>query len=371
MATMRKMNGGKYYSRIQWWANVNRKEKLIPLKTSDKATARVRLNEVNRNEEDIKNGINIEFAWMNNDGETKVIEYALESAVEEYLDYLRSNGRRASTIRRAKAVLKNLTGTLGKSFPIKKLKSSDIERYKSFYIDKKKGQGLNVDLTRIRAFTNWAYDMKDMMVKRPKVTMIKVPKQNPKYLTESDLRKMQEMDWLDAHYKEAFTMYYQTGMRLREVFDGEIDGYWIEVQGENSKSGIPREINLNDFHLKVILEMKARYLSKPSQSHRYKTGYYSKVFKKVATVIGRPNLRFHNLRDTFAVIRYLETRDIYQVSKECGHSSVKVTEKYARMSIRKIEQDFPTLAKNYTGRNIPKSVKEDTILEDTSTQLRN
>ena len=104
---------------------------------------------------------------------------------------------------------------------------------------------------------------------------------------------------------------------------------------------------------------------------RVKTDYYSKVFKKVVKALGKPHLKFHNLRDTFAVMRYLETRDIYQVSKELGHSTVKVTEKYARMSIRKIEQDFPTLAKNYTGRNIPKSVKEDTILEDTSTQLRN
>ena len=63
--------------------------------------------------------------------------------------------------------------------------------------------------------------------------------------------------------------------------------------------------------------------------------------------IGREKLHFHNLRDTFAVMRYLETRDIYQVSKELGHSSVKVTEKYARFNIRRLSQDFPTLAGDY------------------------
>ena len=56
------------------------------------------------------------------------------------------------------------------------------------------------------------------------------------------------------------------------------------------------------------------------------------------------------MRDTFAVMRYLETRDIYQVSKELGHSSVKVTEKYAKFQLRRLEQDFPILAKTYKAR---------------------
>jgi len=366
MASLKKRRT-KWYARVRWYDNNGRRyENQIPLLTKDKATARIRLSEVSRNEKDLRDGIDVEFAWQNKEGETKIVEYSLESAVEEYLSYLRSNGRRNSTIERANIVLNNFMSALGKTFPVKNIKSVDIERYKSLFADKRKGQGLNVELTRIRAFVNWAYDIKDMMDKRPKVTMVKVSKQNPKYLTESDLKKMQEMDGLDAHFKEAFTMYYQTGMRLREPFDGEIDGYWIEVKGEDSKSGIPREINLNDFHLKVILEMKARYLTKPDQPHRVKTGYYSKVFKKVVRALGKPHLKFHNLRDTFAVMRYLEKRDIYLVSKELGHSTVKVTEKYARMSIRKIEEDFPTLAKNYTCRNIPKSLKGDTLLGDTN-----
>ena len=47
-------------------------------------------------------------------------------------------------------------------------------------------------------------------------------------------------------------------------------------------------------------------------------------------------------------MRYLETRDIYQVSKELGHTSVKVTEKYAAFNLRKLAQDFPILARNYS-----------------------
>ena len=89
-----------------------------------------------------------------------------------------------------------------------------------------------------------------------------------------------------------------------------------------------------------------------SRTSRFKTftDSYSKVFKKVMIELGKSRLHFHNLRDTFALIRYLETRDIYQVSKELGHTTVKVTEKYAMFSIRKLQKDFPILAGQYVGR---------------------
>ena len=59
---------------------------------------------------------------------------------------------------------------------------------------------------------------------------------------------------------------------------------------------------------------------------------------------GRGELIFHNLRDTFAIIRYIQTRDIYQVRNELHHSSVSVTEKYANFySMKELESDFPAL----------------------------
>ena len=96
--------------------------------------------------------------------------------------------------------------------------------------------------------------------------------------------------------------------------------------------------------------MKSR-LSNSKATYRTATGHYSKVFKKMIQKIGRGDLHFHNLRDTFAIMRYLETRDIYQVSKELGHTSVKITEKYALFSLRKLSQDFPLLSENYLHRD--------------------
>ena len=51
----------------------------------------------------------------------------------------------------------------------------------------------------------------------------------------------------------------------------------------------------------------------------------------------------HCLRHTFAVRRYLQTRDIYLVKNELGHESVTTTEKYAKLSLKRLENDFPSL----------------------------
>jgi len=61
----------------------------------------------------------------------------------------------------------------------------------------------------------------------------------------------------------------------------------------------------------------------------------------------------HCLRHTFAVRRYLQTKDIYLVKQEMGHASVTTTEVYARFSLRRLEMDFPTLVESPNMSEIP------------------
>ena len=77
------------------------------------------------------------------------------------------------------------------------------------------------------------------------------------------------------------------------------------------------------------------------------------MFKKALIDIGADSSKhLHSIRHTFAVRRYLQTRDIYQVKQEMGHSSVTTTEVYAKFSLRRLEMDFPSLVKsNNSGEN--------------------
>ncbi len=364
MAGLRKLRN-KWYARIYLWDGYRKSERLIPLKTETKTTALIRLAEVNHYENDIKNGINFSFPWLNESGSTIIKMITLQDSIDGYLIYLKNNGCRETTIERAFYCLKNLTQCLGKQFSIEKICTSHIEMFKSYCKEKLTDSGININLTRIRAFLNWSKDVQDIINKIPNIQMIRVAGKMPSYLNELEQSKIIDLDWLDSHYKNAFKMYLETGCRLREPFDGTIDGKWLVVNESNSKTGIPREILLNSFHIKIINEMKNRLLQSSAKPRTFTTKY-SRMFKKSCTAIGRGDLHFHNLRDTFALMRYLSTRDIYQVSKELGHTSVKVTEKYTKFRLRKLEQDFPSLTVGFLNKNRAETVITDTVITDTT-----
>ena len=81
------------------------------------------------------------------------------------------------------------------------------------------------------------------------------------------------------------------------------------------------------------------------------------MFKKALIDIGADSSKhLHSIRHTFAVRRYLQTRDIYLVKQEMGHSSVTTTEIYAKFSLRRLEMDFPSLVKSNNSREIREKV---------------
>ena len=362
MATL-KNRRGKWYARVQWRDEFYKmKEKQIPLRTESKATALTRVSTVNKYEDDIKSGLEFSFPWLNNEGETKVVRYLLNDAIDDYLKYLENNGSKQSTIERAYFCFLNFKKVLGEKFPVERIGIAEIERVKGYHKGKLSDNGINIVLTRIRAFVNWLSDTKGILKMAPKVRFIKVPKHPPRYLKEADLNAIMSLKWLDKHYKNVFKLYWETGARLREIFHGSIDGRWLVVSAGDSKSGLPREMLLQQHHIPTIKEMHSRW-KKSNANFKTFTLRYSKMFKKVAISIGREDLHFHNLRDSFAVMRYIETRDIYQVSKELGHSSVKVTEKYTSFSIRRLEKDHPSLGQLLQKKE--KKLLKDTKMKDT------
>ncbi|MBT4734756.1 MAG: tyrosine-type recombinase/integrase [Candidatus Marinimicrobia bacterium] len=343
---------GNYYSRIRPRGNEHFREKIIPLKTDSRREATIRNSIVHSQRDIIANGGSVTLPWLKNN---LTLEFILKDAIPEYLSFLKTNGRKESTIVRAEFCLTKYEKVLKGQFPVKDQKVSHIEYFKESLKGEVSDQTINLNLTRVRAFLNWCVDIKESLEKTPKIVFIKVPEKAPSYLTESDMAKIQSKVNLSQYWKDVFRMYWETGMRLREAFKGTIDGNWLVVDGKDSKSGRIREIALQPHHIHIILKMQSK-LSENTSLYKGATDWYSIKFKRLMIEIEREHLHFHNLRDTFALMRYLETRDIYQVSKELGHSSVKVTEKYAKFQVRRLAEDFPKLAKKYVPqRAIPLS----------------
>ena len=85
-------------------------------------------------------------------------------------------------------------------------------------------------------------------------------------------------------------------------------------------------------------------------------GKITKEFKRAVRECGiNEKHHLHNTRHTFAIRNWLKSNNIYEVKEQLGHSSVTVTEGYAKHKRSKISADFPTLTKEIA--EVPKSLE--------------
>ena len=345
MATLKKRRG-YWYARVLWYKNNQSRqtEKQVPLKTKSKVTARERLAEVNKVEDDIKEGMNFSFSWLSESTTTKVQRYILNDAVEKWLSQRNAEGIRQSTIKRNRYSMKSFMFFVGTSAPLSKVSTSMIDSYRNYCIQKKmKPDGININLRAIKTFLRWCY-RRELISKTPFVDMVLKPKELPLYIPDRIYDKLMQLEWLNDQYKTAFSFYRDTGCRRSEPFLGELHGNWLLIGGDETKQRMDKELSLNDINLERLTEMKAFFESYKGKLESWK-GNLTKTFKKAIREIDGKETKYHLhcLRHTFAVRRYLQTRDIYRVKQELGHASVVTTEKYAKFSLRRLEMDFPSL----------------------------
>lgn len=359
MAGIKKLRN-KYYARVRKWDGVKQVEKLIPLKTSNRIEAIERLLQVNRLEKDIKKGIDFSFPWMNESGKISVVRYTLGKAVEEYLIARKAEKLRTGTIDIYKRALNNFINVCGKNLPIENITTHHIELYKRQF-QTNTNVYANINLRAVKTFLNWLFD-NEIISTIPKVKMAKINNNLPSYFTEKEWNSIIQLNLFNVrnklgqlkypeieHYKRAWHLYYKTGCRLSEPFNGVLEGNWLIIDVDSSKTNIQREVYIPNDLIVILKEMKQRLEIHLKKNHTSKIDFikrYSRIFKQCCKIVGINNKHFHHIRHTYAVRRYLEVRDIYQVAKELGHSSVTTTEIYAKFNLSRLEQDFPSFATN-------------------------
>ena len=339
-----KLRRETWYARIRMVTDGRKTEKQIPLRTKSKVTARERLELVNRDEESIRKGLEFSFPWLNDEGINKIVRLSISEAVEQWLSQRSSEGIRKSTIKRNRYSLESLMSYKGTSIPLSKVSTSMIDSYRKYCIHKgMKPNGININLRAIKTFFNWCY-RRELVEKNPYVKMVSKPKELPQYIPDRLFNELIQLEWLDDNYKTAFSFYRDTGCRRSEPFLGELHGDWLLIGGGETKQRMDKELSLSHTNLERITEMRA-FLESYKGTLDSWTGNLSKTFLKAMREVDGQDTKYHLhcLRHTFAVRRYLQTRDIYLVKQELGHSSVVTTEIYAKFSLRRLEADFPSL----------------------------
>jgi site-specific recombinase XerD len=362
MATL-KPRRGVWYASVQWWLGKSRKEKQIPLRTKSKVTAYEMLAEVNKVEDDIKQGMEFTFPWLSDSSKTKVKRFTLQDAVNQWMS--KRIGKLAKNTTDLNQVgLDYFVKFMGKTQPLENITTSQMERFAD-WLD---GRGLskntiNIHLRTIKAMFRY-YLMVDKLNKIPHIQQLSVPETDPIYITDNEFQSIMELDWLDDFYKRVFLFYRETGVRLKEPMMSVLEGAWIDIPN-TSKTKKGRNIELDKPLQSIFIELKDWCESGYGSTLADKgADHISKKFKKALRSIGADESKhFHSLRHTFAVRRLIQGTPIYGLKLLMGHSSVTTTEVYSKMNLKRVAQDFPTIVTSYV--NEPKNGKWDTEKWDT------
>lgn len=345
-----RIEGKQYVARVHFPKGHRPSEVKIPLRTLNEKTARIRRIEVERHADDIKSGIDVTFPWLNDDDKVGVRHYDLEQLVSDYMKAKKAEGISEGTVGIATLALEQFKKVLSKRFPVDQIKTQHIDQFKQDCRTKKlAGTTMNIRLRNIRTALRWAFD-RNRISHLPIVKEVMVPKGPPKYFSNTQFDDICEQ--VDEFLAEVFWFYRESGCRLSEPFYGEINGDFLTIQAETAKSRRSRDIHLTSRMKSILLKIRKKTHLKEeavkNRKHRSKTHdikHYSRMFKAACVDAGINDHRFHDLRHTAAVRKYLNTRDIYEVARLLGHSSVNTTSIYTRFDIKRLEQDFSDLVK--------------------------
>jgi site-specific recombinase XerD len=174
------------------------------------------------------------------------------------------------------------------------------------------------------------------------------------FLSESELRKMMDIS-LTGKVKnlarDLFVLSCWTGLSFvdmknltKDSLVERKDEVWIISQRQKTKK--PFQIKL----LEPASAILKRYARKSKSKYFFKTGCYNYLnvkLKEIAEECGiKKKLSFHCARHTFATMAINNGMSIESVSQILGHSSIKTTQIYTRITVSKLDNDFTVFNDN-------------------------
>jgi integrase len=156
-----------------------------------------------------------------------------------------------------------------------------------------------------------------------------------------------------------------TGCRLNEALsatwaDVDIERRVFTIRATNSKSRKLRSVPLNDSAIEVLnsldtLEDGGPLFVSSRGKKRGETKPFTTIAKqwdRIRKLAGLRHLRLHDLRHQFASFLVNDGRTLYEVQAILGHSSSKVTERYAHLSTKTLQEAANSASTRLTGNGV-------------------
>lgn len=259
----------------------------------------------------------------------------------KFLEWYKVN-RRASSYYRYEKIVKGLINFFGYNLPIDKLNLGKIEDYKVY----RKKQGvkddtINKELRFISSMINRAVDfewIESHKLYKKTIIIRGVDNSRIRYLTEDEEKRLLEASKHNRLLHDIIITALYTGFRKNEILNLK----WDNVDLKQDKITLyPEQTKNKKFHIipihPVLKEVLLYWYSNRKGDyvfHRDGKQVVSirEAFARACKRAGIEDLRFHDLRHTFATKLVNMGVDIYIIKELLNHSDIRMTLRYAHLT---------------------------------------
>jgi len=228
-----------------------------------------------------------------------------------------------------------------------------------YYIDYLLGKGLkpktiNCHLDSIRGFYNYLSDEEEVNRENPvkKDYALRLSRPLPRHLRDEEVAKFFEMVKRPRD-KAIFKVMLRCGLRVEEVANltlGAIEPTRRRIYVQNGKGGKDRVVYIsNDAYHALVVYLRVRPPSRTKKLFLVDKGPYRGKPLSVRGIqkrmeyyarIAHLNVSCHHLRHTMATQLLNADADIVTIQDLLGHTRIKTTQRYCRVSNLKVERDY-------------------------------
>ena len=275
---------------------------------------------------------------------------------DSIVDFRRSLKRRNLS----RHTVKNYLNSLGHfvmwtNVPIESVSRKDIGAYIDHLMDKAlKPETINAHLNRIRQFYRYLIEHEQLGMLNPvqAVPKVRVPKPLPKHLQDRQAQAFLEVAKRPRD-QAMFLLMLRCGLRVEEVAKLTLDviefrrrRIWVR----DGKGGKDRMVYVSNDALKALVDyLKIRPESKTRNVFLVEKGTYKDqpisvrgIQKRMEYYAKKMNIKIscHHLRHTMATQMLNADADLETIQDLLGHSSIRTTQRYSRISNLKVQRDY-------------------------------
>jgi len=239
--------------------------------------------------------------------------------------------------------------------PIEEATSHEILQFIDFLHGKRlKAKTINCYLQSIRGFYYYLYDEERVDVPNPvkKGYALKESKPLPRYVKDEELDRFLAVVKVKRDVA-IFKIMLRCGLRVEEVAGLTRDAIFLEhrfIHVRNGKGGKERIVFIsNDATMALLDYYKCRPTSRAKAVFLVEKGTYKGkrlsirgIQKRMEYYARKANLKIscHQLRHTMATQLLNADMDLVSIQDLLGHERIKTTERYTKVSNRKVMRDY-------------------------------